>query len=412
MSSPSEAPAAIRLLLARIGALVEAEDRAQAARDLAATLGCHNLLIFTRDPELGVRLPAPGFPQTLPDGGRWAAFLRECAPPGVSRSRQTFPGSPEPEEVVAVTAEDGAVLVLSGDGADAAGLELAHLLLPLVSAAFRGQQAARAAQAQAAVAERAARDAESLARALDETRRDLQDALVEAEQALRTREEFLTVASHELRTPLTVLRLQVQMLQRAARHLSDSDPFARQTEILAGRMDRSLRRLATLTNDLLDVSRIAAGRLELRQEPMDLCDLAREVVDRFQGEAARHDCTLGLECGDAVEGRWDPSRLDQVLTNLIANALEYARGTAVRVRVESDPGCARIEVRDGGPGIAPEDQERVFHRFERAQAREDGGGMGLGLHICKQIVEAHQGRIALESVDGAGAAFTVELPIA
>lgn len=397
-------------MLAGLVALATAADRAHAARELASTLGCDQVLVFVPDADLGVALPAPGFPQTFEDGRRWNSFLRECTPRSVRRSQAIVPGSSRPVDITAATGDDGTIIVLAGGSSHPASIALTIEILPLMSAAFRGEHMAQAAQAQTVIAEQSAGNAQSLAHALDQMRQDLQHALREAEGALQARDEFFSVASHELKTPLTGLMLQVQMIQRAARRLSDPTPEVQQVLSLVATMERSLRRLTTLTNDLLDVSRIKAGRLDIRPEPMDLTEVANAVIARFADEAENHDCRIVVEAAEPVAGYWDPSRLDQILTNLVANALAYGGESDVVVRILRMPQHVRIEVQDGGPGIAPEDQERIFHRFERASSNGDGNGLGLGLHITRQIVEAHGGRISLESDIGSGATFIVELP--
>jgi len=170
--------------------------------------------------------------------------------------------------------------------------------------------------------------------------------------------------------------------------------------------------LARLIDDLLDVSRIAAGRLPLRIEEMDLAEVAREMVSRSADAAAKAGSQIRLHAPGPVVGTWDRLRLEQVADNLLANAVKYGRGLPIDVRAEASAGTARLVVSDHGPGIAPEDQARIFEQFERAAPSRHYGGLGLGLWIARQLVEAHGGRIRLDSTPGAGAEFTVELPLA
>jgi signal transduction histidine kinase len=410
-SSRSEALSGGReRLLQGVVQLVTADDRPAAARRLARALGCDDMLIFVIDEALGVPLPAPGFPQTLPNGRAWQAFLKECSPGSVRRSRQRFPHTVKDQDVTAITAADGAVLVFLGTPSPSSEVEVVVQLLPLVSAALRREQTARVAQTEAAIAEQAAHDSQALADMLDQTRQDLHEALVRADRALRMRSDFLSIASHELRTPLTSLRLQVNLLQRQILTLPDATPGANKLSSMVSSLDRNLQRLTVLAHDLLDVAQINSGRLAIRRAPMDLADLAHEVADRFEDEATRRGCRLIVDASVSVEGEWDHSRLDQVLTNLISNALAYGRGHPVVVQVAPDSSYARLQVKDQGPGIAPDDQERIFHRFERAGSKDDGSGLGLGLYITREIVQAHGGRITVDSAPGAGARFIVELP--
>ncbi|MCE9668853.1 GAF domain-containing protein [Myxococcus stipitatus] len=231
----------------------------------------------------------------------------------------------------------------------------------------------------------------------------------DARQAIRLREEFLSIASHELKTPISALQLQVQsMLAALARSPSGVPPerLARALDVV----DRQVKRQTQLIHDLLDVSRISAGRLELSPEPLDLAALVREVVERFEPELERTSTRLELALDSDVHGLWDKLRLDQVLTNLVSNAVKYGRGNPVRVMLARHATGVRVEVTDGGIGIAEEHLPRLFRRFERAVSERNYGGFGLGLWITRQIVEAMGGTINVRSELGVGSTFTVELP--
>ena len=154
------------------------------------------------------------------------------------------------------------------------------------------------------------------------------------------------------------------------------------------------------------VSRITAGKVTLHRERLDLADVAREVVERYAG-ASRSRIELRTV---SAPGSWDRTRLEQVVTNLLANAIKYGDGKPIDVIVEPRDGGAAFIVRDRGIGIAPQDADRIFGRFERAISATAYGGLGLGLYIARQIVVAHGGRISVESTPGEGATFTVVLP--
>ena len=232
-----------------------------------------------------------------------------------------------------------------------------------------------------------------------------------AQQAIRVREEFLSIASHELRTPLSALELQIQSFQiQLGKKPIDVPRIVAKADVIRRQVDR----LARLISEMLDVSRIDAGRLELVIEDVDLGDLVREVGARFSGEIERAATTLTLTLEDGVVGPWDRLRLDQVVTNLLHNAIKYGKGAPILVALAVDPesGAARLTVTDHGIGISIEDQPRIFGRFERAVSSRAYGGMGVGLFIVAQILAAHHAEITVTSAPGEGATFTVKLPMA
>jgi signal transduction histidine kinase len=227
--------------------------------------------------------------------------------------------------------------------------------------------------------------------------------------AVAARDEFLSVASHELRTPLSTLKLQTTTLARqlAQSVASEGSDLRRYVTVI----ERQVARLEKLTADLLDVSRITSGHLELRREPVDLVALVREIVNRFHPDPAGAAAAITFESDPVVVGEWDPSRVDQVVSNLVTNAIRYGKGTPVRVSVRVADDTAHLVVRDGGIGIAADQKARIFERFERAVSSANYSGLGLGLWIAKRIVDAHGGAIAVESELGEGATFTVTLPL-
>jgi signal transduction histidine kinase len=231
----------------------------------------------------------------------------------------------------------------------------------------------------------------------------------DAQEAIRQRDEFLSIASHELKTPLTPLNLKLQLLDREARRHPDS-PFRKAVEDYVTVGSRQVKKLNELVSDLLDVARISGDRLRLELEEVDLGTLTREIVGRYESEAARVGSTLVLEAPPSVVGSWDRLRLEQVITNLVDNAIKYGAGRPVRLQLDADAGQATLRVKDEGIGIAPEFLMRVFERFERAVSDRHYGGLGLGLYITRTIVEAMGGSIQVASTLGAGATFTVVLP--
>jgi PAS domain S-box-containing protein len=231
-----------------------------------------------------------------------------------------------------------------------------------------------------------------------------------AQEAVRLRDEFLSVASHELKTPLTPLSIKLQVLAKKAAAQPDS-PFARevQAHVEVGR--KQVRKLGELIGDLLDVSRISAGRMKLTWEPVDFAAMAREVVSRYEDQADKQSTPLQLEAPPSLVGTWDAMRLEQVVVNLLDNALKYGQGKPVRLRLVEDSGKAVLTVKDEGIGIDASSLGRVFDRYMRGVSDRHYGGLGLGLYITKSCVEALGGSIHVQSELGQGALFTVVLPL-
>jgi signal transduction histidine kinase len=239
-----------------------------------------------------------------------------------------------------------------------------------------------------------------------------QSALLdELRAAIRARDEFLSIAGHELRTPITTLALQVQGLQRL---LNDKVPpdlpegLPRRLELTRRQVDR----LSALVGALVDVARINSQRVEVSREPADLVEVLRAVVERFGDEASQAGSSLRLENqqGGPISGAFDVSRVDQVATNLLSNAIRYGRGKPIVVRAFGHERRACFSVVDGGIGIAPEHQARIFQQYTRAAPATNYAGLGLGLWISRHLVEAMGGTIFFRSEVGVGSVFTVELP--
>ena len=228
--------------------------------------------------------------------------------------------------------------------------------------------------------------------------------LAHAEEAVRLRDEFLSIAAHELRTPLSAVQLQLQGLLERPEGL---DP---RTRAKVERACRSGERLVTLVDTLMDVSRITTGSLSLNPRHFDLTVAVQDVVERFREHAVRAGSTVTLRSESGLEGRWDRLRIEQVVTNLLTNSLKYAAGTPVEITLSGTKQDVTVTVSDEGPGIPESARERVFLRFERAAPTRNFGGLGLGLYVARQIVEAHGGEISLNAQRPRGAQFVIRLP--
>lgn len=230
-----------------------------------------------------------------------------------------------------------------------------------------------------------------------------------AEEGVRTRDEFLAIVSHELRTPITSLGLQAELLLKMGER-SLGDVLVSNAQARFRAIHRQTVRLAHLVRALLDITHITAGRLALHPEPLDLAAVVREAMARWQEDLSRAHCALELRIGESIPGRWDRQRIEQIIDNLVANAMKFGAGKPVEVTLEADGASAHLVVSDHGIGITPEDQRRIFERFERAVPAKHYGGFGLGLWTVRNIVEAHGGEISVSSEPGRGSRFEVTLP--
>jgi hypothetical protein len=229
--------------------------------------------------------------------------------------------------------------------------------------------------------------------------------------AIQARDDFLSIASHELKTPLTSLQLQVDSLQSVLRKSQEQplrpETLERKTDII----HRQSYRLMRLVESLLDVTRIVGGRVVLHLEEVDLSLLVQDYVGQIHEMIRRAGSSVTVTARGPVVGMWDRLKLEGVLHNLLDNALKYGAGKPIEISVERHEGKARLSVTDHGFGIPPEAQSRIFERFERAVPKKHYGGLGIGLWIVRQAVEAHGGSVHVVSEEGKGATFTVLLPL-
>jgi two-component system sensor kinase FixL len=247
----------------------------------------------------------------------------------------------------------------------------------------------------------------SIIRDISERRRfesEREDLLSTTQHALSLRDDFLMIASHELRAPLTNVSLQLQNLQR----LLERGATRAHLRVLADAAVRESGRLTSLIDTLLD-AQSAKGYIKLDLAELDLADLVTDVADRMRPRAEAAGSEIIIDVA-SIRGRWDRLRMDQVLTNLLHNAFKFGRGRPVRIAARRDTTTASIDVTDQGIGVSDEDISRIFGKFERA-VPSHYGGLGLGLFIARQIVEAHNGRVEVISEPGIGSTFRVTLPI-
>jgi PAS domain S-box-containing protein len=228
--------------------------------------------------------------------------------------------------------------------------------------------------------------------------------------AVRMRDDFVAIAAHEIRSPVTTLQLHLNRTLGLARaETGDSVPpgILERLEL----MHSVGQRLVETMDQLLDLSRLASSQLPLNDEACDLAAVVRNVIPLLEHEIDRSGCTITTALSAAAVGYWDPFRIQQIVTNLISNALKYGRGKPVRIAVHADETSAWLEVRDQGIGIASRDRERIFEPYARVGPRASISGLGIGLHIARQIADVYGGRLSVESAPDSGSTFTLELPL-
>jgi PAS domain S-box-containing protein len=230
--------------------------------------------------------------------------------------------------------------------------------------------------------------------------------------ALSVRDDFVAIASHELKTPLTALKLHNQLFQRGVERNDGKIYTPEKVQNLLGKNASHIDRLTRLVDDMLDISRIRTGKLSVRKEPCEISSMLLDVINRtkiqFEESGSGHPQILVL---DKVEGEWDQLRIEQVMTNIITNAIRYGQGREISISLQDLGESVRFSVTDQGLGIAKSDHQKIFMRYERGLIAREIAGLGIGLFITQQIVLAHQGRIWVESEVSKGATFFVDLPI-
>ena len=235
--------------------------------------------------------------------------------------------------------------------------------------------------------------------------------LQELQRAVGARDEFIATVAHELRNPIAPLTFQVRLALNKAEQLAAAGaPVSAewiQTQLRG--VEQRLHRLLETLDRLLDVSRLSTGRIDLQAEPMNLAEVVREVIDGFEAELAVARCKLTLSARGMATGSWDRLRVEQVFRNLLSNAIRFGAGRPIEVAVDADHDFASVSIRDHGIGIAPDQQSKIFERFERG-VEQRSGGFGIGLWIVRNICAAMGGAVSVDSTLGEGACFTVMLP--
>ncbi len=254
--------------------------------------------------------------------------------------------------------------------------------------------------------------------ALEQSRREQETLLAqlqvtqgELEHAVRMRDDFMSIVSHEVRTPLNGLILETQLRKL---HLARNNATAftmDKMQAMVDRDERQIQSLIRLIEDMLDVSRSRTGKLSIRPGQFDLTAVVANLLENFAPQVSAAQSSVNFNAEQSVVGHWDEFRIEQVISNLLTNALRYGGKKPIDVSVYVDGERAVVEVRDQGIGISEENQQRIFQQFERVSGSQVVAGLGLGLFISEQIVAAHGGQIQVDSALGEGAVFKVCLPL-
>jgi signal transduction histidine kinase/ActR/RegA family two-component response regulator len=403
--------------------LQNADTRRAATADLARYAGVSQILIFGRDAEVGIFLPAPGLVQTLRAGRRWQDFLRRCADEGSAHGTLPSAECATDSPVWGQCDAGGSVIVVFvGTEPGPSTRAAITALLPLLGAKLTGERAEMAAVGLAAAARESHRRANELNTALDVSRRELQaayqrveDELVsrrEAEAKLRDadrrKDEFLAMLAHELRNPLAPIGMAAKVLRVGQ---ASPDRVRQTCEII----DRQIRHMTKLLDDLLDVSRVTRGQVVLAQGLHDIVAIVQDAVEQARPliDARHHRLSIALPT-HAAHVHGDGTRLVQIVTNLLNNAAKYTpKGGVIELACRLDADNVHISVRDNGNGIDAALLPHVFDLFVQGERSFDRaqGGLGIGLALVKSLVEQHGGSVSVASGGhGAGSEFTIRLP--
>lgn len=253
---------------------------------------------------------------------------------------------------------------------------------------------------------------EDQARELEEIHTQLRSTLKLRDLALKSRDDFIQVASHELNTPLTALKLQVQMLKRDLTKPGSNIITSEKLQKFLDQENGQINRLIHLIEDMLAITSIGAGSLKINQSVVRVDELVRDTMVTLHDIIETSGSELVIDLEENINGIFDPERFEQILTNLITNAVKYGNSRPISVKLSTNEGWLSIEVIDHGLGISSEAKERIFGRFERNISASEVSGLGLGLFITRQLVEAHHGHIRVESGgENKGSRFLVEMPL-
>lgn len=381
--------------------------RSEAAARLARRLGSETLLILLRDPSLGVLIPAPGMSQTLRGGRSWRDFLKNCPSVGRCEAEVELPMGNQSPALALIY--EGTALVMLGARPEDADLTELERVLPLFAALLNAEQCTGLAKAESALALEAANRSQDLADALEMARSEASALNAEFREEHRRKDEFLAMLGHELRNPLAPLVTAIDLIRM-------HPPGRELPAFLVESMGRQIAQLSRLVEDLLDMSRVSRGRIELRREPLLLADVLQDAYKESRAllDARQHQVFLrGMNLPLTVNA--DRARLMQIFGNLLNNTAKYTdTGGRIAMTLSCEGESAVVRVTDNGIGIDPENLPRIFELFAQASPAlgRAEGGLGIGLTLVRTLVQLHGGSICAESPGvGQGASFIVKLPL-
>jgi signal transduction histidine kinase len=408
-------------LIVLLGELTQKENRRSASRKIAKLIGATDLAFFVKDPEVDFFFPAQGYTQILKDASDWQSFLLKCSSVSPSSAMLPWPDSTVTKETRSLVTgistygkgenEENMDLILAVLGEPSASDNLDQLMgvLPILASCIRYEWLALSAQNSVNVQAYEVKKSEILLQQLDKTRLVLQNGLYLSQKALNARRDFLSVASHELKTPLQSIILEVGMLKRSFSKFKSSECEAK----FLGRfesLDLHLKRMSTLVDNLLDYSQVAEGKMMFNYQRIDLCELAENVIRRFKRQASEAGCKFYFNAPERIMVHCDVSKMDQVICNLILNAIKYGPEKEIHVGVSLSGERPVVYVKDHGRGIPLDEQTKIFEKFERCHNSQNISGFGLGLFVVKQIVDGHGGSIEVQSEPQKGSTFKIFLP--
>ena len=389
--------------------LCHQEQRSVTLRELAQDSGAHDALLLVRDKDSDAMLPVLGARQTLPRGPGWRALLHAVREPGLFRSEvEALHGAGA--QAVLAHSDGGIALVLVGGSPNLVVLEALQPLWALLRTTLACEQHSRAIAGELRTARTEMRQYAAQAKVLDETRLKLDETARQraeharrAEDAGRAKDEFLAMLGHELRNPLSPIVTSLEVLRLRGKWQPELDVIKRQ-----------VRHMERLVEDLLDISRIARGKLFLEKIPLDLADVLARARESVPDVGHKRESLIWDVPASGLPVSGDASRLVQVFANLLGNAVKYSDSDSlIRVHARAEEGCVHVSIHDKGIGLAPSQLEQIFEMFEQGgHSSAFASGLGLGLAIVRNLVRHHDGRVWAESPGpGLGSTFHVSLPL-